>query len=162
MYNADYAQNDYMTNHEGKGASLKIGHDHVLCRYIENEIKAKRSSDIIAKTIRQIPEKFEVTLSTKTIYNYLGKNVFLNIGYRDLICGLYQKKPGKALNRPSYKNLKGRNIEKRLKNVKDRTEAGHWEMDLVVGKTGESNAVLLTMTERTSRREIIRKLPNKT
>jgi IS30 family transposase len=35
-------------------------------------------------------------------------------------------------------------------------------MDLVVGKPGESKAVLLTMTERTSKREIIRKLPDKT
>lgn len=35
-------------------------------------------------------------------------------------------------------------------------------MDLVIGKTGGSKAVLLTLTERKSRREIIRKLPNKT
>lgn len=162
VYDADYAQNDYTAKHEGQGASLKIGHDHALCQYIEKEIKAKKSPDVIAKAIRQNPKKYPNPLCTKTLYNYLGKNVFLNVSYEDLTCGHYRKKHGKAVNRPSYKNLTGRSIEERPRIVDDRQEAGHWEMDLVVGKAGGSKAVLLTLTERTSRREIIRKLPDKT
>ncbi len=162
IYDADYAQNDYIANHEGKGAGLKIGHDHELCEYIEGEISAGKSPDIIAQAIRQNPEKYPNPLCTKTIYNYLGQNVFLNVSYQDLTCGHYNKKHNEAVNRPSYKNLCGRSIEERPNTVDDRQEAGHWEMDLVVGKRGGSKAVLLTMTERTSRREIIRKLPDKT
>lgn len=162
VYDADYAQNDYIGKHEGKGACLKIGYDHAMCQYIEKEIKAKKSPDVIAKAIRQNPQKYPQPLCTKTIYNYLGKNIFLNVSYEDLTCGHYRKKHGKAVNRPSYKNLSGRSIEERPSNVEDREELGHWEMDLVVGKKGGSKAVLLTITERTSRREIIRKLPDKT
>ena len=162
VYDADYAQNDYSAKHEGQGASLKIGHDHALCQYIEKEIKAKKSPDVIAKAIRQNPKEYPNQLCTKTIYNYLEKNVFLNVSYQDLTCGHYRKKHGEAVNRPSYKNLTGRSIEERPRIVEERQEAGHWEMDLVVGKAGGSKAVLLTLTERTSRREIIRKLPDKT
>jgi len=161
-YDADYAQNDYVVQSEGKGVCLKIGHDHKLCQHIEDAIAAGKSPDVIANAIRQNPEKYPIPLCTKTIYNYLENNVFLNVSYKDLTCGHYVKKHGKPVNRPSYKNLTGRSIEERPAYVEDREELGHWEMDLVVGKQGGSKAVLLTITERTSRREIIRKLSDKT
>jgi IS30 family transposase len=161
-YDADVAQNRYIAGREFKGADLKIGHDHKLCKDIENEIKKGVAPDVIANTIKKEADKYKVTLCTKTIYNYLHKNIFLNVGYEDLIYGRYRKRHRETVNRPSYKNLRGRSIEDRPAAVAERIEPGHWEMDLVVGKPGESKAVLLTMTERTSKREIIRKLPDKT
>ncbi len=161
-YDADVAQNRYTAYRESKGAGLKIGHDHKLGAYIEKEIKKGRSPDVIADAIKKDADKYSVTLCTKTIYNYLEKNIFLNVGYEALIYGRYRKKRGEPVNRPSYKNLRGRSIEDRPAAVEDRIEPGHWEMDLVVGRPGESKDVLLTMTERTSKREIIRKLPDKT
>lgn len=161
-YDADVAQNRYIAGRECKGADLKIGHDHELCEHIEKEIKKGKSPDIIADAIKKDPGKYRVTLCTGTIYNYLKKNIFLNVGYENLIYGRYRKKKKDPVNRPSYKNLRGRSIEERPKEAAERIEPGHWEMDLVVGKPGESKAVLLTMTERTSKREIIRKLPDKT
>ena len=161
-YDADVAQNRYIAGRELKGADLKIGHDHKLCKDIEEAIKEGKSPDVIANAIKKDADKYKVTLCTNTIYHYLKKNIFLNVGYEDLIYGRYRKKKKEPVNRPSYKNLRGRSIEERPKEVEERTEPGHWEMDLVVGKPGESKAVLLTMTERTSKREIIRKLPDKT
>ena len=161
LYDADYAQNDYIKKHECKGSSLKIGNDHKLCAFIEEQIKAKVSPDVIASYIRKEPSKNRITLCTKTIYNYLNKNIFLEVSYRDLIYGRYNKKQKASVNRPSYKNLKGRSIEERDEEVNERKELGHWEMDLILGRKGASKAVLLTMTERKSRREIIRKLPDK-
>lgn len=161
-YDADVAQNRYKACSEYKGTGLKIGHDHELCEHIEKEIQKGKSPDVIANAIKKDTGKYKVTLCTNTIYNYLKKNIFLNVGYEDLIYGRYRKKRGEAVNRPSYKNLRGRSIEDRPVSVTERKEPGHWEMDLVVGKPGESKAVLLTMTERTSKREIIRKLPDKT
>ena len=163
IYSADYAQNDYEAKHECKGPGLKIGRDQKLCDYIEAGIQAKKSPDVIAHEIRKKPETFPITLCTKTIYNYLRHNLFLNVSDKDLIYGRYRKlQSSTAVNRPSYKNLRGRSIEDRPLQVDDRQESGHWEMDLVIGKKGGNKAVLLTMTERTSRREIIRKLPDKT
>ncbi|MHB1485501.1 MAG: IS30 family transposase [Saccharofermentanales bacterium] len=162
-YDADYAHNNYRAGHEGKGASLKIGYDHKLCEHIETEIKAGVSPDVIANNLLKMKDKFTITLCTRTIYNYLDKNIFLNVGYDDLIYGRYKVKHGESVNRLSYKNLKGRSIEERPASAEDRKETGHWEMDLVLGgKTKESKEALLTLTERTSRREIIRKLPDKT
>jgi len=38
---------------------------------------------------------------------------------------------------------------------------GLWEIDLIVDGKGKSKAVLLTLTERYSRKQIIRKIKNK-
>jgi len=159
-YSAEIAQNKYRGAMEGKGPTLKIGHDHKMCEYIEKEIKAGMSPDVIARRIRD-RDDFKVKISTKTIYNYVEKNVFLDVDYKDLIYGRYKKTKGKGLNRPSYRNIKGRSIEERPEEVEERKECGHWEMDLVVGGKGKSKEVLLTITERVSRNEIIRKLPDR-
>ena len=46
------------------------------------------------------------------------------------------------------------------KEANERTEYGHWEGDLVVGKENKGSA-LLTFTERLTREEIIIKIPGK-
>lgn len=161
VYDADYAQNDYIGKRGGSGPGLKIGHDHKLCEEIEQQIKKGYSPDVIAQNIRCRSDEFRITLSTRTIYNYLEKNIFLNVAYEDLVYGHYRKKKGTAVNRPSYKNIGGRSIEERPTEANERTQTGHWEIDLVLGGKDSSGACLLTLTERKSRREIIRKLPDK-
>ena len=89
-YDADVAQNKYIAGRECKGADLKIGHDYKLCEYIEEEIKKGRSPDVIANAIKRDAYKYKVTLCTGTIYHYLKKNIFLNVGYEELIYGRYQ------------------------------------------------------------------------
>jgi len=59
------------------------------------------------------------------------------------------------------KNL-GTSIDDRPVHINDRSEFGHWEIDTVIGKKDKSDAVLLTMTERMTRNEIIRKISSKT
>ena len=162
VYDADYAQNDYLVKRGGSGPGLKIGHDHKLCEEIEQQIKKGYSPDVIAQNIHRRSDEFRIILSTRTIYNYLAKNVFLNVDYKDLVYGHYRKKKGTPVNRPSYRNIGGRSIDERPAEANERTQTGHWEIDLVVGGKGSGSACLLTLTERKSRREIIRKLPDKT
>lgn len=72
-------------------------------------------------------------------------------------------KPRKrAGSRMAYTNTRGRPITERPPGAEDRSEYGHWEMDTVVGGTGTSPTCLLVLTERMSRREIIRKIPDRT
>jgi len=52
-------------------------------------------------------------------------------------------------------------ISDRPKEIDLRKEIGHWEMDLVEGKRDSDKQVLLVLTERVSRKEIIELLPNK-
>jgi IS30 family transposase len=161
-YSADVAQTAYLSKRGGSGPSLKIGYDHKLCEEIERQIKEKRSPDVIAHDIRTRQDEFEISICTRTIYNYLSKNIFLTVDYKDLIYGHYRKKKRDSFNRPSYKNLKGRSIEDRPAEADNREQVGHWEMDLVLGGKSSTKACLLTLTERCSRREIIRKLPDRT
>lgn len=56
---------------------------------------------------------------------------------------------------------KGDSIEKRPEEVNTRQEPGHWEMDLVVSCRG-GHKCLLVLTERVTRQEIMRLIPDKT
>jgi IS30 family transposase len=69
--------------------------------------------------------------------------------------GKRRKRAGKRM---SYTNARGRPITERPQGAEDRSEYGHWEMDTVVGGTGTSPACLLVLTERMTRRVVVRKL----
>lgn len=55
-----------------------------------------------------------------------------------------------------------RSIDKRPKEVDERTEFGHWEMDTVYSGKDSSPTCLLTLTERKIRVEIIREIRDRT
>jgi len=73
--------------------------------------------------------------------------------------GRRRKKSGARM---AYTNARGRPITERPPGAGDRSEYGHWEMDTVAGGTGTSPACLLVMTERMTRRQIIRKISART
>lgn len=101
----------------------------------------------------------EVTLSTKTLYNYIYQGL-LEVKPIDLSRATRMKPRTKK--RPStHKRLAGKSIDERPKIIQDRTEFGHWEIDLMIGKKFINEAVLLTLVERVSRFAIVRKLPFK-
>ncbi|MFT5287127.1 MAG: IS30 family transposase [Planctomycetota bacterium] len=70
-----------------------------------------------------------------------------------------QKKTGRRM---TYTNARGRSITERPPDAENRRQYGHWEMDTVLGGTGTSPACLLVLTERMSRKGIIRKIPART
>lgn len=127
-YDADVAQNDYMTKRGGSGPGLKIGHDHKLCEEIERQIKGKRSPDVIAQDIRKRQQEFTVTLCTRTLYTYLTKNFFLNVDYKDLAYGHYRPKRGTPVKRPPIRTFvaaASRNVLPRSMPVQNRA-IGKW------------------------------------
>ncbi|MBO8173532.1 MAG: IS30 family transposase [Bacillaceae bacterium] len=161
-YSAVVAENTKSKNAELKGPSLKIANDYKLAEYIKNRIKDKYSPEVIAEEIKNSND-FEVYLSFKTIYNYIEKGILM-VEINDLTYGKYRKKKGeKKVDSESRLKLKeGKTIRDRPLEVEDREELGHWEMDLVEGKKNDGGKVLLVLTERCSRKEIIELLPNKT
>jgi len=56
---------------------------------------------------------------------------------------------------------RGQSIEKRTEEINDRSEFGHWEMDLLVGRKNTLSSILV-LTERKTRTEIMMKLKDKT
>lgn len=163
-YCADTGQMIYERNGRNKGPNLKIGKDHRLVKHIEEKIvKGKYSPDAIIGEINSKGLEFETKICTKTLYNYIDRgDVFLNVSNKDLPV----KKTGIKRNykkvKIPHKNLKGTSIEERPKEVDKREEYGHWEMDCVVGNKGGSGSVLLVLSERKTREEIILKIKNKT
>jgi len=92
----------------------------------------------------------------------IDRGDFLNITNKDLpVKKEGQKRRYNKVRKVALNNSKGRSIEERPADIETREEKGHWEMDCVVGKQG-TQAVLLVLTERTSRKELIFKLPSKT
>jgi len=164
VYCADVAQRKYVENGKNKGPQLKIGNDHKLARYIESKIiNEKYSPDAVIGQIKAKGLQFKTSICTKTLYNYIDRgDVFLNLTNKDLPV----KKDGKKriyqkVRKVGLKSINGRSIEERPKEAEEREEYGHWEMDCVEGKKG-SAAVLLVLSERKTREEIIFKLAKKT
>ncbi len=94
------------------------------------------------------------------IYSYIDKGVFLNLTnvylpVKSRCTKQYRKR------KVALKNLKGESIEKRPVDISCRSEFGHWELDSVIGKQGQSKCVLTVFTERLTRFEIIFKSMNK-
>ena len=140
---------------------MKIGHDHELVRHIEDKIKNERwSPDAIIG--RRKAEGKAPCICTKTLYNYIDRGIFAGISNKDL----WVKKDGKhrgyqKIRTVALNNRNGKSISERPKEADDRTEQGHWEIDLVVGKQG-TRPVILTLVERLSRKSIYVLVKNKT
>jgi len=163
-YCADAGQRVYNENGKNKGPGLKIGKDHKLVKHIENKIiKGKFSPDAVIGEINEKGLNFETKICTKTLYNYIDReDVFLTLTNKDLPVKREGKKRHYKKVKIAHKNLKGTSIEERPQEVDNREEYGHWEMDCVVGKREGSGAVLLVLSERSRREEIIIKIPGKT
>ena len=163
-YCADAGQRIYDENGKNKGPGLKIDKDHKLVKHIEDKIiKEKYSPDAVIGEIEEKGLKFETKISTKTLYNYIDRgDVFLNLTNKDLPVKKEGKKRDYKKIKIAHKNLKGTSIEERPREVDNREKYGDWEMDCVVGKREGGGAVLLVLSERSRREEIIIKMPSKT
>ena len=158
-YSADKGQQIHDYNQTAKGRPLKIGSDHAFAAYIEHKIIVDRYSPAAAlAAARKYP--FATRICVSTLYSYIDKKVFYQLGNRHL-WEKWKKRPKKTEDKEQrVVHPKLPSIEVRPAHIDRRAEYGHWEMDLVVsGQNGRS--VLLTLTERLSRQEIIVKLPDR-
>lgn len=154
-YSADLADSKYRKFLKEKGPGLKIGKDRKLAQHIEKKIsKDGYSPGAVLGEIKNEGLEFDTQISKTTLYRYIDMGLFLTITNKDL-----PVKPRKKSHHKSVKTQKranaGTSIEKRPKEIDTREEFGHWEMDTVVGKRGESKHSLLVLTERKTRKEII-------
>ena len=159
VYSFDVGQRKHEEKAKNKGPYTKINDAPKLRKYLENMIKnEKYSPEATLNKIKEENLSFEIEISTKTVYNNIDSGE-ISVTRKDLLrVDGWKKKPiekTKAKN-----NLKGESIENRAESINNREEYGHWEIDLIVGRKGTKH-VLLTLTERKYRQEIIRKLPNK-
>ena len=97
----------------------------------------------------------------KTVYNYIHRGEFF-IKPIDLPVMVILKPRRNKNSKPKGTNKKklGRSISERPETVLNRESIGHWEADLVEGKKGKDEPVVLTLVERFSRYGISKKLKN--
>lgn len=163
VYKADVAQARHNEKASAKGRNLKIGFDYRLAEYIEKKIHDEKwSPDAVIGNIKKSKMKFKETICTKTLYNYIDMELFNGISNKNL---LYKKKAKKRkinkIRTVALNNRNGKSIDERPEEVENRKEIGHWEIDLVVGKSGSKPAIM-TLVERKSRKSIYIKIKNKT
>ena len=161
-YSAEIAQQDYDYKATAKGAALKLGNDFSLAEYIEQKIIEEKYSP--AAVLAEIKEKqlpFETTICHKTLYNYIDAGLFLHLSNKDLLRKSTKKKAEKSANIRIKRPL-CTSIEDRPGEINERKAFGHWEMDTVIGRAKGSGPVLLVLTERVTRYEIIMKMKHKT
>ncbi len=158
VYLADVAQRKHEEAGKNKGRYAKINDMPELRVFLEEQIKKhKYSPEAALEQARN--EGYTVEISVKTLYNNID-NGEIGVSRQDLL-RTEGWKQDKTKSRQAHNNLKGESIDNRPNEANDRSEYGHWEMDLVVSCKGGKGA-LLTLTERMTRQEIIIGLPDKT
>jgi len=158
VYSWDVAQRKHEEKGRNKGRYAKINDAPELREFLERQIKKEKySPEAALMSAKEAGIKVEI--SVKTLYNNIDSGE-IGVSRKDLLrkegWKQIKSKPRKASN-----NLKGESIDNRAEEVNNRSEYGHWEMDLIVSCKGGKGA-LLTLTERKYREEIIVRLPDKT
>lgn len=148
VYSADRAQMIYEGNRKRsvKPVQLNKQTKEKICHYLTQ----KYSPEMMVKSGK-------VTVPVSTIYYWIHQG-HLGVGQEAL---LYPRK-GKVKKKQASPHFKpvGQSINERPDFINQRLEMGHYEIDTVV-QTRAKNPCLLTLTERRSRYEIIRLIPDK-
>ena len=147
-YSADYAQQAYDNARQNSCRKAKINKEKK--EKILHYMKLKFSPEMMVKAKG-------VKLPISTIYYWLHKG-HLGLTKADM---LYPRK-GKAERKKASPNFKpaGKSIEERPEVINLRLENGHYEIDTVI-LTQARNECLLVLTDRRSRHQLIRLIPNK-
>ncbi len=145
------------------GRPKKFENNERLKLYVEKKLRIEWSPEEIAKRIRlEYPKDKTMRIFHETIYQYL---YCLPKGElkKELMKGLRQEKKGRQPRRfAHYRRQRIQDIvsiSERPKETEGRHVPGHWEGDLVVGKSHAS--ALGTLVERTTRLTILIPLSTK-
>lgn len=148
-YSAKIAQESYETLRTHSKRSTKLTSQ--LDEEISEAVRNKMSLEVIHQEIK-------AAVCLRTLYNWIASGA-LSVAYHDLLYPQYRKPKKQRVTQP--KHMLGLSIEERPESINDRSEYGHWEIDTVL-LTKEKGECLLTLTERKTRLEIIRLIPDKT
>ena len=159
QYFAQSGQMRYERNRENSGKPSKFNAAQDFIRYVENAIlKDKHSPDAICGRAKRM-NLFEVSVCTKTIYNYIAMGL-LKVKNIDLRQKVRRRKRKEKKNHDDGRTL-GESIDRRDPLVDERSTFGNWELDAIVGKKG-TDPVLLAADERKKRKRHLIKIRAKT
>lgn len=157
-YSADIGQAWQDRHRLNKGRELKIGKDRAMSAFLEEKMLQEQCSPAVALELAR-RAGFQTSICVQTLYNYIDAGLFVRLTSADLLEKPKRKRRTEQQSRIVHADLPS--IEDRPATIGERAEYGHWEMDLIVGPQDGSGHVLLTLTERRSRQELIFKLPDR-
>jgi IS30 family transposase len=162
-YSAMKAQDDYEGKASAKGPQLKIGNNHKLAEKIEDYITEKKYSPYSTiKELRDDPDYQKTPICERTLYNYIDRELLLNVTKKDLPRkGKKSKRKYRRVTK-RIRDVEAKRIDDRPEGANERSEIGHWEMDCVESGRGKGRACLLVLNERRSRETLIFKLRSQT
>lgn len=157
-YFPETGQARYEANRSHCGAKYKLVQASDFIRFAVEKIQKEHWSPDAVCGFAKANQLFGVGVCTKTLYNYidLGALPVKNIDLPLKVTRNTKKKRNRV-----NKKILGESIEQRPSHINERTEFGHWEIDTVLGSR-QKGAVLLTLTERMTRKEVIMKIDQKT
>lgn len=113
-------------------------------------------------TVEALKKEYpDISICRGTLYNYIYHKILKGVTRHDLPYKKTPRSTSSEARRPSLKMLGAKTIEERPKAVYERNLFGDWEMDTVVSGKKKGTACLLVLTERTYRKELIRKIPDR-
>ena len=155
-YFPDTAQLRYEENRKACGAKIKLDKAIDFLTFAETKILIDKWSPDSICGYAKLHQLFEGTIvCSKTLYNYIEQG-YLNV--RNIDLPMKTRLNTKKHRSRKNKRVLGCSIEERPAEIDKREDFGHWEIDTVVGKR-KQESVLLTLTERKTREEIIMKIP---
>ncbi len=164
-YSADKGRQVQDYNATAKGRQLAIGNRHDYAQRLEELMMGVQPDGTVDRDKRYSPasalaqaraEGWDISISVNTLYSYIYKGVLNSMTAKHLWEGPRPWKKEKEDQEPKIAHPKLPSIEQRPEGIRLRWELGHF----VIGKE-KTKACLLTLTERKSRNEIVRKLPDK-
>lgn len=153
VYRAKRAEQQSTERSSLRSKGRKLDNSTKLLKFVIDHLKMKWSPDQISRELlRLYPKDESMQISHESIYTYI---YLLPRGElkKELIMGLRQRKKSRYKRKGIYDkrgSIKDMlSIEERPEEVADRSVAGHWEGDLLIGKGHKS--ALGTIVERKTR-----------
>lgn len=158
-YFPETGQAIYEKNRAACGAKSKLAQVEKFLQFAEEKIlKDKWSPDAVVGFCKSDSRwQNSKTVCTKTLYSYIDKGM---LKVRNIDLNLKTRLKTKKRVIRQHKRLKGKSIEERPESIQQRETFGHWEIDTVIGKRS-NDKVLLTLTERKTRHELLFLLESK-
>lgn len=158
VYSPDLAQAVYTRNRQASRRPLILAECSEFIEWADTKMLVEGWSPDTAVGRARAQEKFDRIPCASTLYNYIDQRLV-----RTTNLDLAEKVSRNTKVKRARQNLRelGKSIEERPAEVNDRSRIGDWEIDTVQGVKGADEPVLLTLTERRTRLELIFKIDSK-
>lgn len=155
-YGYDVGQRVYKENMSRRGCKRKLSVDDPFLADVAALILDKKYSPEAA--LYTLPDR---KLCVKSIYNYVYAHRIKGVTVNNLPYAKPRKKKKNEEETTKREFSRGRSIEERPREILERKEYGHWEMDTVYSSRDDLTC-LLVLSERMTRQELIFQIKDRT